>query len=275
MPPNLKVIRSLPVPLPVDDIDGANTGHLSLPDISRFSTGLPGTLVNYGDNSPAWRRIEWHQQLLCGRAGLQRWSSRSESHLAIQRERPGQSGHRQAALLYGLVLNNYDMALLKNELRSLAYEVNLAEGLRDLTMAQRLALTMFYRSLQRHEAIEILLKQKLVKDALLAAMVAFSGLGNLRLDPRIVRIIHEVIGVPLKHFPLLAACEFVGALELVLGIWWPSLGVAAGIDLVLCFLGAIVSHVRVGDVKGMGSAAFMLTVSVAALALRILTQKAG
>jgi hypothetical protein len=114
------------------------------------------------------------------------------------------------------------MALLKNELRSLDYEVILAEGLRDLTMAQRLALTMFYRSLQTHEAIEILLKQKLVEDALLAAMVAFSGLGKLRLDPRIVRIIHEVIGVPLKYFPLLAACEFVGALGLVLGIWWPS-----------------------------------------------------
>ncbi len=141
-------------------------------------------------------------------------------------------------------------------------------------MAQRLALTMFYRSLQTHEAIEILLKQKLVEDALLAAMVAFSGLGKLRLDPRIVRIIHEVIGVPLKYFPLLAACEFVGALGLVLGIWWPSLGVAAGIDLVLCFVGAV-SHVRVGDVKGMGPAAFMLTVSVAALALRILTQKLG
>jgi hypothetical protein len=45
--------------------------------------------------------------------------------------------------------------------------------------------------------------------------------------------------------------------------------------LVLCFVGAIVSHVRVGDVKGMGPAAFMLTVSVAALALRILTQKLG
>ena len=53
------------------------------------------------------------------------------------------------------------------------------------------------------------------------------------------------------------------------------MGVAAGIDLVLCFVGAMVSHVRVGDVKGMGPAAFMLTVSVAALALRILTQKLG
>jgi len=51
------------------------------------------------------------------------------------------------------------------ELRKLAYEVIVAEGLRDLTMAQRIALTMFYRSLQTHEATEILLKQKLVEDA--------------------------------------------------------------------------------------------------------------
>jgi len=51
------------------------------------------------------------------------------------------------------------------ELRKLAYDVILAEGLRDLTMAQRVGLAMFYRSLQTHEAIEILVKQKLVEDA--------------------------------------------------------------------------------------------------------------
>src|SRR6266478_331204 len=51
------------------------------------------------------------------------------------------------------------------ELRKLAYDIIVAEGLRDLTMAQRVALAMFYRSLQTHEAIEILLKQKLVEDA--------------------------------------------------------------------------------------------------------------
>lgn len=107
----------------------------------------------------------------------------------------------------------------------------------------------------------------------LAAMVAFSGLGKLRRDPRIVRIINEVVGVPLRYFPLLAACEFAGALGIVLGIWWPYLGVAAGIGLVLYFLGAIVSHLRVGDFKGLGPATFMLTASVGALALRILTHK--
>src|SRR6266852_4217459 len=62
--------------------------------------------------------------------------------------------------------NNLDHQLEQApELRKLAYEVILAEGLRYLTMAQRIALTMFYRSLQTHEAIEILLKQKLVEDA--------------------------------------------------------------------------------------------------------------
>lgn len=52
-----------------------------------------------------------------------------------------------------------------SELRNLAYEVILAEGVRDLTLAQRVALAMFYRNLQTHEAIERLLREKLVEDA--------------------------------------------------------------------------------------------------------------
>ena len=107
---------------------------------------------------------------------------------------------------------------------------------------------------------------------LLAAIVMFSGIGKIRRDPHIVRVIHEVVGVPLKYFPLLAASEFAGALGLVLGIWWPS-GVAAGVGLVLYFVGAVVSHLRVGDLKGIGPAAFILLVAAAALALRILTYK--
>jgi len=106
---------------------------------------------------------------------------------------------------------------------------------------------------------------------LFAAIVAFSGLGKIRGDPRIVHVINEVVGVPLKYFSLLAACELAGGLGLVLGIWWPSMGVAASIGLVLYFMAATVSHLRVGDVKGIGPAAFMLTVAAGALALRILT----
>jgi hypothetical protein len=112
----------------------------------------------------------------------------------------------------------------------------------------------------------------LVITLVFAAMVAFSGLGKIRRDPKIMQVIHEVVGVPLKYFPLLAACELAGALGLVLGIWWQAIGVAASIGLVLYFVGATVSHLRVRDVKGIGPAVFMLAVAAGALALRILTR---
>jgi hypothetical protein len=51
---------------------------------------------------------------------------------------------------------------------------------------------------------------------LFAAMVPFSGIGKIRRDPRIVYVINEVVGVPLKYFSLLAANELAGALGLVL-----------------------------------------------------------
>jgi len=113
----------------------------------------------------------------------------------------------------------------------------------------------------------------LVVTIVLATIVVFSAVGKLRRDPRIVQGIHEVVGVPMKYFPLLAMCELAGAVGLVLGIWWPPLGVAAAIGLVIYFAGAVVSHLRVGDVKGIGPAAFLLTMSAAALALRILEYK--
>src|SRR6516164_6318374 len=110
---------------------------------------------------------------------------------------------------------------------------------------------------------------------LLAAMVLWSGVAKVRRDPHVIRVIHEIVGVPLRYLPLLAACEFAGALGLVLGIVWPPLGVAAGIGLVLYFLGATISHLRVGDVKGIGPAAFMLAAAVAALVMRVLTSRSG
>jgi uncharacterized membrane protein YphA (DoxX/SURF4 family) len=112
----------------------------------------------------------------------------------------------------------------------------------------------------------------LVVTIVLAAMALFSGIGKLRHDPKIVKVIHEIVGIPMKYFPLLAACEIAGAVGLVLGIWWPLLGVLAGIGLLIYFLGAIVSHLRVADVKGIGPAAFLFTMSAAALCLRILTR---
>ena len=110
-----------------------------------------------------------------------------------------------------------------------------------------------------------------VVTVLSALMTAFSALMKIRHDPKVVKIIHETVGVPMNFFPHLAACEIAGALGLIIGIWFPPLGVTAGSGLVIYFIGAIVSHLRVGDFKGIGAAAFMLGLSVASVALRIAT----
>jgi len=104
---------------------------------------------------------------------------------------------------------------------------------------------------------------------LMSLMVSFSGLMKVRHDPRTTKIIHDVVGVPLKFFPFLAASEFAGALGLIVGIVWPSLGLAASAGLSLYFIGAVVGHVRVGDLKGLGPAAFLLCISGACFILRL------
>ena len=111
----------------------------------------------------------------------------------------------------------------------------------------------------------------LIVTLVFALLVTFSGIAKIRLDPRPVKVVHETVGVPLKYFPLLAACELAGAVGLVLGILWPILGIAAGAGLELYFLGAIASHLRVGDAKGIGSAGFMLVFAAVVLALRLVT----
>ena len=83
-------------------------------------------------------------------------------------------------------------------------------------------------------------------------VVTASGVAKLRRDPRVVRVISEVVGVPLKWFPWLAACEFAGGLGLLVGIVWPPLGVAASVGVLLYFLCAMIAHVRVGDFNGLG-----------------------
>jgi len=103
---------------------------------------------------------------------------------------------------------------------------------------------------------------------LTSLMLGASGMMKLRRDPRSVKVIHELVGVPLKFFPALAGCEFSGGVGLLVGIVWPPLGLAASVGLVVYFVGATVGHVRVGDFKGLGPAVFMLGVSGACLILR-------
>ncbi|MGH9729941.1 MAG: hypothetical protein ACRD4V_15305 [Candidatus Acidiferrales bacterium] len=53
--------------------------------------------------------------------------------------------------------------------------------------------------------------QYLVITIAVAAMAALSGARKLRRDPKVVHVVHEVVGVPLKYFPHLAGCLFAGA----------------------------------------------------------------
>ena len=114
----------------------------------------------------------------------------------------------------------------------------------------------------------------LVVTILLAVIMSISGGGKIFRIPQQVHVLHDIIGLPMKVLPLLAALEFAGALGIVAGIWWPLLGIAAGIGLVLYFVGAVVSHLRVGDAKGVGPASFLLCFSASELVLRYLTSRA-
>ena len=59
-----------------------------------------------------------------------------------------------------------------------------------------------------------------------------------------------------------------GALGLVAGFAVPALGVAAATGLVLFFIGAIIAHLRVGDVH-LGRAAAFLALTAATLAVTV------
>ena len=105
-----------------------------------------------------------------------------------------------------------------------------------------------------------------------SVMLTFSGVTKLQHNPQVIQIIHETIGVPLRLLPVLAALEFAAALGLVAGIHWPTLGIAAATGAVLYFVGAVTSHLLVGDVAGIGGAVFMLALASALLVLRMKTR---
>ncbi|MFF4486088.1 DoxX family protein [Streptomyces sp. NPDC001544] len=79
------------------------------------------------------------------------------------------------------------------------------------------------------------------------------------------------IGVPDSWFPRLAALEFAGALGLIVGIFYRPLGIAAGVGVILYFIGAIITHLRAKDTKGLPMPAVLLVVAVAALLFGIAT----
>lgn len=96
---------------------------------------------------------------------------------------------------------------------------------------------------------------------------AFSAVCDfLRYEPVLVNMARH--GVPRSWITLLGLAKAAGAIGLVVGFALPPVGVAAATGLVLFFVAAVVSHVRVRD-EAMGPAFAFLALAVAALVLRL------
>lgn len=104
---------------------------------------------------------------------------------------------------------------------------------------------------------------------LLALLLAISARGKLVHDERQVATIHRTVRAPMSWFPFLAACEIAGALGLLAGLIYLPLGIAAATGVVLYFVGAVIAHLRVGDLKGLLNPLVPLVFAVAALAVGI------
>ncbi|MCU1683899.1 MAG: putative integral rane protein [Amycolatopsis sp.] len=106
---------------------------------------------------------------------------------------------------------------------------------------------------------------------LLALLLLVSAASKLTRRPKGVVEGFVELGVPLWGLPLLAACEIAGAFGLVLGLWYPPLGIAAAIGVVLYFVGAVGAHLRKNDFKGLPSPSVLLAIATAALVLRVVS----
>jgi uncharacterized membrane protein YphA (DoxX/SURF4 family) len=111
----------------------------------------------------------------------------------------------------------------------------------------------------------------IVLAALFTVMLTMSARMKIVHDPLAVQVIGDIVGVPLRLFPLLALLEVGGGLGLLAGIGIKPLGVAAGACLIAYFVGAVGSHLRKRDlVPGhIGPAVVMLAISIAAVSLRL------
>ena len=97
---------------------------------------------------------------------------------------------------------------------------------------------------------------------LLGLMTAFSAVGKFSRNPKAVDMLRQ-LGITDSQIRLLGIVEVLGALGLLIGIWVPILGLLAAIGFVLCFLGALIKHVRAKDpMKDMAPALVLLILSI-------------
>ena len=107
----------------------------------------------------------------------------------------------------------------------------------------------------------------LVVTALAAAANLFAAGADFVRYPQIA-INMDRAGVPHSWMIPLGILKAAGALGLLLGIFVPPIGIAAGVGLALFFVGAIITHLR-GHYYAFTAPIIFLTLAVAALVLRL------
>jgi hypothetical protein len=109
-----------------------------------------------------------------------------------------------------------------------------------------------------------------VVTVLMSAILLVSA-GAKSLRTRHITAQMSALGLPQGLMAFLITAQMAGAAGVAAGLRWGPLGIAAAIGVTLYFVGAVVSHLRVGDGKGSLPAAVLTVASVALLVLRAAT----
>jgi hypothetical protein len=110
----------------------------------------------------------------------------------------------------------------------------------------------------------------IVVSLLLTALLVFTAGQKVRRAPQVVAA-YERVGVAEAQLVPLAAILVLGGAGLTIGLAVPLVGVGAAAGLTAYFALAVRAHVRARELSDVAPPVVMLVLSVAALALRLLT----
>ncbi|MFD8597195.1 DoxX family protein [Kitasatospora sp. NPDC059646] len=111
----------------------------------------------------------------------------------------------------------------------------------------------------------------LVVATVLMSAVLLASAGAKSLRTRHITEQMSTLGVPQGMMAFLIGAQVAGAAGAVVGLRWGALGIAAAIGLTLYFVGAVLAHLRVGDLKGALPAGVLTVASVVLVVLRAAT----
>jgi hypothetical protein len=105
--------------------------------------------------------------------------------------------------------------------------------------------------------------------SVLAALLVFAAARKLSHREAVVAS-YQRVGVPENRLNALALVLLAGAAGLLVGLWWPQVGVAATIGLVGYFLLASAAHIRAKDARNLPTPLVYLALAATALALHLM-----